>query len=50
MNQIFEHVPLYPLVFAVFWGAAVVFGLAMALWLRPPPAVEPPPLAQGSTR
>jgi Fe-S oxidoreductase len=34
MNTIFEHVPLYPLVFAVFWGAVVVFGLAMARHLR----------------
>ena len=34
MNSIFEHVPLYPLVFVVFWGAAVVFALAMARHLR----------------
>jgi Fe-S oxidoreductase len=30
----FAHVPLYPLVFVVFWGAVVVFGLAMARHLR----------------
>ena len=34
MNSIFEHVPFYPLVFALFWGAAVVFALAMARHLR----------------
>ena len=34
MNAIFDHVPLYPLVFAVFWGAAVLFALAMARHLR----------------
>jgi Fe-S oxidoreductase/nitrate reductase gamma subunit len=30
----FEHVPFYPLVFALFWGAALVFVLAMARHLR----------------
>ena len=30
----FEHVPFYPLVFAVFWGAAILFALAMARHLR----------------
>src|SRR5438093_12192294 len=30
----FEHVPFYPLVFALFWGAALVFALAMARHLR----------------
>ena len=34
MNSIFEHVPFYPLVFALFWGAAIVFSLAMARHLR----------------
>jgi Fe-S oxidoreductase len=34
MNQIFEHVPFYPLVFVVFWGAAILFVLAMARHLR----------------
>ena len=34
MFPFFDHVPLYPLVFAVFWGAAVVFVLAMARHLR----------------
>jgi len=30
----FAEVPLYPLVFPVFWGAVVFFGLAMARHLR----------------
>jgi len=30
----FEHVPFYPLVFGVFWGAALLFVLAMARHLR----------------
>jgi Fe-S oxidoreductase len=30
----FEHVPYYPLVFALFWGAALLFALAMARHLR----------------
>src|SRR5262245_45676503 len=30
----FEHVPFYPLVFVVFWGAAALFALAMARHLR----------------
>jgi Fe-S oxidoreductase len=34
MFPFFEHVPFYPLVFAVFWGSAVVFVLAMARHLR----------------
>jgi Fe-S oxidoreductase len=34
MNSIFEHVPFYPLVFALFWGAALLFVLAMARHLR----------------
>ena len=34
MFPFFEHVPFYPLVFAVFWGAAIVFVLAMARHLR----------------
>jgi Fe-S oxidoreductase len=34
MNSIFEHVPFYPLVFALFWGGAIVFVLAMARHLR----------------
>jgi Fe-S oxidoreductase len=34
MFPFFDHVPLYPLVFAVFWGAAVIFVLAMARHLR----------------
>jgi Fe-S oxidoreductase len=34
MFPFFEHVPFYPLVFAVFWGAALVFVLAMARHLR----------------
>ena len=34
MFAVFEHVPFYPLVFALFWGAALVFALAMARHLR----------------
>jgi Fe-S oxidoreductase len=34
MTPFFEHVPFYPLVFALFWGAALVFALAMARHLR----------------
>ena len=30
----FDHVPYYPLVFALFWGAALLFALAMARHLR----------------
>ncbi len=30
----FEHVPAYPLVFVLFWGAALFFALAMARHLR----------------
>ncbi len=34
MFDAFAHVPLYPLVFPVFWGAVLFFGLAMARHLR----------------
>jgi Fe-S oxidoreductase len=34
MFPFFEHVPFYPAVFAVFWGAALLFVLAMARHLR----------------
>jgi Fe-S oxidoreductase len=34
VNAIFEHVPLYPAVFVIFWGAVLVFCLAMARHLR----------------
>jgi Fe-S oxidoreductase/nitrate reductase gamma subunit len=34
MFEPFANVPLYPLVFPVFWGAAVFFALAMARHLR----------------
>ena len=34
MPDIFGHVPGYPLVFVLFWGAATVFALAMARHLR----------------
>src|SRR5438034_11295360 len=30
----FEHVPAYPLVFPLFYGAAIVFALVMARHLR----------------
>ncbi|HEX3265554.1 MAG TPA: (Fe-S)-binding protein [Candidatus Limnocylindrales bacterium] len=34
MFPFFEHVPFYPLVFALFWGAMLLFVLAMARHLR----------------
>jgi Fe-S oxidoreductase len=34
VNAIFGDVPYYPLVFFVFWGAVLLFGLAMARHLR----------------
>ena len=34
MPPTFEHVPGYPLVFPLFWGAVIVFALAMARHLR----------------
>ncbi len=34
MFETFAHVPAYPLVFPVFWGAVVFFALAMARHLR----------------
>jgi hypothetical protein len=34
MFPFFEHVPFYPLVFGLFWGAALIFVLAMARHLR----------------
>ena len=46
MFPVFADVPGYPLVFVVFWGAAVIFLLAMARHLRvfasTRPAVEQP--------
>jgi Fe-S oxidoreductase len=46
MNGVFDHVPAYPVVFVVFWGAAVIFALAMARHLRvfaaARPAIEQP--------
>jgi Fe-S oxidoreductase/nitrate reductase gamma subunit len=46
MFPVFAAVPGYPLVFVVFWGAAIVFALAMARHLRvfaaTRPAVEQP--------
>ncbi|MFL5776849.1 MAG: (Fe-S)-binding protein [Chloroflexota bacterium] len=41
MNGIFDHVPAYPAVFVVFWGAAVLFVLAMARHLRVFAAARP---------
>src|SRR6476661_1441395 len=41
MFPIFEHVPAYPLVFVVFWGAAAIFVLAMARHLRVFAATHP---------
>jgi Fe-S oxidoreductase len=34
MSDAYAHVPFYPLVFPLFWGAAIVFGLEMARHLR----------------
>jgi Fe-S oxidoreductase len=34
VTDVFAHVPFYPLVFPVFWGAAAFFALAMARHLR----------------
>src|SRR3954469_8518940 len=46
MFTYFEHIPAYPAVFVVFWGAAAIFALAMARHLRvfaaTRPAVEQP--------
>ena len=41
MFPIFDHVPVYPAVFIVFWGAAAVFVLAMARHLRVFAAANP---------
>ncbi|HEY7969896.1 MAG TPA: (Fe-S)-binding protein [Candidatus Limnocylindrales bacterium] len=41
MFETFSHVPWYPLVFVVFWGAAAVFALAMARHLRVFAAAHP---------
>jgi Fe-S oxidoreductase/nitrate reductase gamma subunit len=49
----FDHVPAYPLVFVVFWGAAAFFLLAMARHLRVFAAVRasgPSPFADIATR
>ena len=46
MFPVFDHVVGYPLVFAIFWGAAAIFALAMARHLRvfaaARPAIEQP--------
>ena len=50
MFPVFEHVPAYPAVFVVFWGAAAVFVLAMARHLRvfaAAKAVQPQPRPLG---
>ena len=41
MFPTFSHVPLYPAVFVVFWGAAVFFALVMARHLRVFAAAKP---------
>src|SRR4249919_408703 len=41
MFETFSHVPWYPLVFVVFWGAAAIFVLAMARHLRVFAAAHP---------
>ena len=47
---VFEDVPFYPLVFPLFWGAAIVFVLEMARHLRvfaaTTPVVQPAPFGQ----
>jgi hypothetical protein len=48
---VFAEVPAYPLVFPLFWGAAVVFVLEMARHLRvfaatSPPQAQPAPFGQ----
>ncbi len=53
MFPVFAEVPAYPLVFAVFWGAAAFFVLVMARHLRifaTARAVGPKPLADIPTR
>lgn len=48
INGLFAHVPAYPLVFPLFWGSVVFFGLVMARHLRVFAAVRaagPNPLA-----
>ena len=50
MFPIFAHVPAYPVVFVVFWGAAAIFVLAMARHLRvfaATHAVQPQPRPLG---
>ena len=52
---VFADVPFYPLVFPVFWGAAVVFLLEIARHLRvfaatTPATDQPAPLGQIGTR
>ena len=34
MFPAFEHVPAYPLVFPIFWGAMAVFGLVLVRHIR----------------
>ena len=41
MFETFAHVPAYPFVFVVFWGAAAIFVLAMARHLRVFAAAHP---------
>ncbi len=53
MFPVFAEVPAYPLVFVVFWGAAVFFALVMARHLRVFAAAQAPgpnPLADIPTR
>ena len=51
MFPVFRDVPLYPVVFVVFWGAAAIFALAMARHLRVfaaarPAVAQPRPFGQ----
>src|SRR3712207_335730 len=43
MFEPFRDVPAYPLVFPLFWGAVVIFGLVMARHLRVFAAARPAP-------
>src|SRR5207245_4193734 len=55
MFPVFDHVPGYPIVFVLFWGAAAIFALAMARHLRVfeatrPAVAQPRPFAQVGRR
>ena len=41
MFPVFEHVPAYPLVFPIFWGAFFIFGLVLVRHIRVMQAAHP---------